>query len=223
MPRTLIQAHVEQCKGASSRAVNFSTAGDPAGVDPPHLKTQESERDPRSGNGTPGHAPVHQQTFSTAGNAFSLLMAEQREQSQVMVFFLEQKTDQTWHTYWWPKRPKTPAALLGRGVDQSAADCHAPDKVTRAPESKSVWSATTQISSAIMQNIKAADANKVKMNVQLQTNAAPGAEADVAQLSGTAPGTGGFKGSASLLKSALQKNVRLCRAAPAVRYKACQF
>ncbi|KAL0035771.1 hypothetical protein WJX77_002248 [Trebouxia sp. C0004] len=64
--------------------------------------------------------------------------------------------------------------------------------------------------------LSSTSAGKAKVTVELQTNV-PGSEADLAQLTASSSAPSTFKGSPSLLKSALQKNVRLCRAAPAVR------
>ena len=149
-----------------------------------------------------------QQPPPAAANAFSYLMAEQREQSQVVVFFLEQMPDKTWETYWWTKGPKSGNKYVNNTAHTAAG---------KAPCSKAIWSTTTQILSSILQSPTASGtgSSKSKVTVQLQTNVAPGSDADLAQMAHTAPGA--FKGSTSLLKSALQKNVRLCRAAPAVR------
>jgi hypothetical protein len=65
--------------------------------------------------------------------------------------------------------------------------------------------------------LSSASAGKAKVTVELQTNVPPGSEEDLAQLTAGSSAPSTFKGSPSLLKSALQKNVRLCRAAPAVR------
>ena len=144
-------------------------------------------------------------------------MAEQREQSQVTVFFLEQMQDKTWQTYWWTKGAKLPSRLPAQTNSESTHTASAAGTATKLPHSKAVWSTTTQISSSVLHTATATGPgpSKSKVTVQLQTNIAPGSDADLAQMTHTAPGA--YKGSPSLLKSALQKNVRLCRAAPAVR------
>ena len=143
-------------------------------------------------------------------------MAEQREQSQVMVFFLEQTPDKTWRTYWWTKGSKS-SCLPGESGDNSQTARAAQTARSTATSTKSVWSMATQILSSVVQSPMGTGtgSSKSKVTVQLQTNVAPGSEADLAQMTHTAPGT--FRGSPSLLKSALQKNVRLGRAAPAIR------
>ena len=154
----------------------------------------------------------------TAANALSYLMAEQREQSQVMVFFLQLMPDKTWQTHWWTKALKSSSSLPVQSNPESLQKASVAQTTgSKASCTKAVWSVSTQILGSVVQSPGAVGtgSSKSKVTVQLQTNVAPGSEANLEQMTQSAPGT--FKGSPSLLKSALQKNVRLGRAAPAVR------
>lgn len=218
IPRALIENHAENCKGVSARVpVQTPDTSNEQDLQPLTAKasvkancSQQIEKDTHAAPAS-SHPPA-----PAPANAFSYLMAEQREQSQVMVFFLEQMPDKTWSTYWWTKGSKLSSCLPGKSGDDSQKASAAQTARSTATYTKPVWSATTQISSCVVQSPTAGTgSNKTKVTVQLQTNMAPGSEADLAQMTPTAPGI--FKGSPSLLKSALQKNVRLGRAAPAVR------
>lgn len=208
VPRALIERHVGTCDGASqASSCRKVDQGSAANLNLQPDESKQVPRDRQSQGDSQTTSLVKQHAPSAAGNALSFLMAEQREQSQVMVFFLEQLPDSTWKTYWWSKGPKSSAGLPAH------------HDIVKMPGSKSVWSSTTQMSSSIIQSTStpASSSSKSKVTVQLHTNVAPGQEADLAQMTSTTPGADTFKGSPSLLKSALQKNVRLCRAAPAVR------
>ncbi len=86
------------------------------------------------------------------------------------------------------------------------------------PAAKTVWSATSSISLSRLQR-----GGDGKLGLQLLTNVAPAAGSDAitwqspALLSNQPPPDAIFRGSPSLLKSALQKNVRLCRPGSAIR------
>lgn len=219
-PRALIQNHAEFCKGASALlTVPSPEASNTGELQPVISKAGGSSSTPQSDQGSDATAANSQQPPSAAANAFSYLMAEQREQSQVMVFFLEQMQDKTWQTYWWTKGPKSSSRLPAQTNSESADTASAAPTAVKLPHSKAVWSTTTQILSSVLHSPTATTPNKSKVTVQLQTNVAPGSSGDLAQMTQTA--RGGYNGSPSLLKSALQKNVRLCRAASAVRWK-CQ-
>ena len=196
-----------------------SDTGSAQDLQPLATKAKEVECSQQSDQGTQAAPANNQPPLPAAANALSYLMAEQREQSQVMVFFLEQAPDKTWQTYWWTKGPKGRSSSLSVGSDLDSVQQASTAQTTgsKSPCTKAVWSVSTQILSSVMQSPTAAGSgsSKSKVTVQLQTNVAPGSEADLAHMAHTAPGT--FKGSPSLLKSALQKNVRLSRAAPAVR------
>ena len=188
--------------------------------DPQPLATQAKEVKCRqqSAEGTQAAPASNQPPLPAAANALSYLMAEQREQSQVMVFFLEHLPDKTWQTRWRTKGPKSSSSLPVESDPESIQKANAAQTTgSKAPCTKAVWSISMQILSSVLQSPTAAGtgSSKSKVTVQLQTNVAPGSEADLAQMTHIAPGT--FRGSPSLLKSALQKNVRLGRAAPAVR------
>ncbi len=219
MPRALIQSHAENCKGRVTKAsVRKTDAAGHSSVQSLPL-TPEPKQDPlphADSQSTPA-VSQQQQISSTAGNALSFLMAEQRERSQVLVFFMEQLPDNTWQAHWWTKGATSTAVASSQIPQQSTTTAAAAaNPAASTPSSPAVWSATTQISSSILQSTGSSStgSSKAKVTVQLQTNVAPGAEGDLVQLTGAAIST--FKGSPSLLKSALQKNVRLCRAAPAV-------
>lgn len=158
-----------------------------------------------------------QPTKMAAGNAFSALMAEQRQRSRVVVLHLERSPDNSWQVHCWTKGTNT------QGITSSSS---APDSQAAAPSSKpvlrsqSAWCGQTQISSSVMQpqDASASSAVATKLTFQLQTNVLSEGGGSAAQLMQSQPSGRGFKGSASLLKSALQKNVRLCRAEAAVRF-----
>lgn len=223
IPRALIQNHAENCKGVSAH-VPVQASGTSNGQDLQPLAakasvqvncSQQMEKVIHAAAGSSQPPPL------APANAFSYLMAEQREQSQVMVFFLEQMPDKTWRTYWWTKGSKASSCLPVESGHDSKKASAAQTAHSTATCTKSVWSVATQILSSVVHSPTATGtgSSKSKVTVQLQTNVAPGSEADLAQMTHTAPGI--FKGSPSLLKSALQKNVRLGRAAPAVRCE-CQ-
>ncbi|KAL3133249.1 hypothetical protein ABBQ38_007132 [Trebouxia sp. C0009 RCD-2024] len=217
-PRALIQNHADSCKGASALLpVQSPEASDTGELQPVISKASGSSGTQQSDQGSDATAANSQQPPSAAANAFSYLMAEQREQSQIMVFFLEQTQDKTWQTYWWTKGPKTSTRLPAQTNSESADTASAAPTSVKTPHSKAVWSTTTQILSSVLHSPTATSPGsaKSKVTVQLQTNVAPGSEGDLARMTQTAPGA--YKGSPPLLKSALQKNVRLCRAAAAVR------
>ena len=186
--------------------------------DPQPLATKAKEVNcsQQSDQGTEPAPASNQLPLPAAANALSYLMAEQREQSQVMVFFLQHMPDKTWQTHWWTRGPKPSSSLPAENDSKSIQKVSATQtNGSKASRTKAVWSVSTQILSSVVQSPTAAGtgSNKSKVTVQLQTNLAPGSEADLAQMAYK----GTFKGSPSLLKSALQKNVRLGRAAPAVR------
>lgn len=217
-PRALIQNHAESCQGTSAHLpVQSSLASNTDKHQPLISKTNKISSAQQSDQGTEAVTPNSQQPPAAAANAFSYLMAEQREQSQITIFFLEQMQDKTWQTYWWTKGPKSSLHLPAQARDGSTNAASAAQSAAKMPHSKAVWSATTQMLSSVLLSPKASGqgSGKSKVTMQLQTNIPPGSEADLAQMTHTSPGA--YKGSPSLLKSALQKNVRLCRAAPAVR------
>ena len=222
MPRRLIQDHAEVCNGIAVKAQKVKAdSQDTAAVTSESNSTQASPQaaQPSLQKDTDQHVPAHtQSTASKSNNALSFLMAEQRERCQVFIFFLEHKPDSTWQAYWFSKGTKA-ATRHTNSASTSAAQQVTHSMANAAlPTSQPVWTATTQMSSATLQaiNAPAVSAGKSKVTVQLHTNAASGAEGDLDQLA-SPQGAASFKGSPSLLKSALQKNVRLCRAAPAVR------
>ncbi len=216
-PRALIQNHAESCKGTSAHLpVQSSEASNTDKLQPLKSMATGSPGTQQSDQGTHAVTANSQQPPSAAANALSFLMAEQREQSQV-IFFLEQMQDKTWQTYWWTKGRRSPSSLPAQTNNESTDTASAAQTAAKMPHSKAVWSANTQILSSVLHSPTATGPgpSRSKVTVQLQTNVAPGSEADLAQMTHTAPGA--FKGSLSLLKSALQQNVRLGRAAPAVR------
>ena len=87
-----------------------------------------------------------------------------------------------------------------------------------APVGKAAWSAASSIALSRLPG-----AGDGKLGLQLLTNVAPAGGNDAVTwqapglLSNHPPPDGQFQGSPSLLKSALQKNVRLCRPASAIR------
>ena len=95
---------------------------------------------------------------------------------------------------------------------------------TGRPAAKAVWSATSSIALSRLPG-----ANDGKLGLQLLTNVAPagggGGDAVTWQAPGllsnhSGPPGSQYRGSPALLKSALQKNVRLCRPASAIRQDA---
>ena len=221
VPRALLQNHAETCKGALPSVKNTSACAAPSralslqlAVNTPQAALSHESSQPRS-------VLHHQQPAPpTAGNAFSVLMSEQRERSQILIFFLEHLPDDSWQAHWWTKGSKRADAVPSQAHATSASN---PDSTATSaastPSCQAVWSATTQMSTCILQvvGLSSASAGKAKVTVELQTNVPPGSEEDLAQLTAGSSAPSTFKGSPSLLKSALQKNVRLCRAAPAVR------
>ncbi len=220
VPRALLQNHAESCKGALP-SVKKSSACTPSRA----LSQQLAVNTPQVALSHEGSQPTsavhHQQpALPTAGNAFSVLMSEQRERSQILVFFLEHLPDDSWQAHWWTKGPKTADAVPSQAHATSVSNPGSAAASAASMQShQAVWSATTQISACILQGVglSSASAGKAKVTVELQTNVPPGSEADLVQLTAGSSAASTFKGSPSLLKSALQKNVRLCRAAPAVR------
>lgn len=220
VPRALLQNHAENCKGALP-SVKRTSVCTPSRA----LSQQLAVNTPQAALNHEGSQPtsvVHHQhpALPTAGNAFSVLMSEQRERSQILVFFLEHLPDDSWQAHWWTKGSKSADAVPFRAHATSISNPGS--TVTSAafmPSCQAVWSATTQMSACILQGVgsSSASAGKAKVTVELQTNVPPGSEAQLAQLTAGSSAPSTFKGSPSLLKSALQKNVRLCRAAPAVR------
>ncbi len=221
VPRALLQNHAENCKGALPSVKKTSACAAPSRALSPQLAVNTPQAALSHESSQPTSVVHHQQPAPpTAGNAFSVLMSEQRERSQVLVFFLEHLPDDRWQAHWWTKGSKKPDAVPSQERANSVSN---PDSTATSaastPSCQAVWSATTQISACIVQGagLSSASAGKAKVTVELQTNVPTGSEADLAQLTAGSLAPSTFKGSPSLLKSALQKNVRLCRAAPAVR------
>lgn len=219
MPRALIQNHAQDCKGKQPAA--RTTSNIPSSAQSQSLSVSKSQP-PLCHGDCQSVPPTHQQAPGPqiSGDAFSVLMSEQRDRSQVWVFFLEHLPDGTWQAHWWTKGAKAAESVASQApMPCVSKPANAAKPAALLPCSPSVWSATTQISASILQYAGSSNASngKAKLTVELQINVLPGSEADLAQLTGTHAGRSTFKGSPSLLKSALQKNVRLCRAAPAVR------
>ena len=115
---------------------------------------------------------------------------------QTHCFYLEGLVDGGFRCHWW---------LRGSAGAQR-------------PPAKAVWSATSSVALSRLPG-----GGDGKLGLQLLTNVPPAAGGDAVTwqspglLSNQPPPDGCFRGSPSLLKSALQKNVRLCRAGSAVR------
>ncbi|KAA6419829.1 MAG: hypothetical protein FRX49_10192 [Trebouxia sp. A1-2] len=218
VPRALLQSHAENCKGALPSVKNTS-ACTPSRALSQQLAANTPQAAAIHETSQPTSTVPHQQpALPTPGNAFSVLMSEQRERSQVLVFFLEYLPDDSWQVHWWTKGSKTatPSTAHANSVSNPGSTA---TSAASMPSCQAVWSATTQVSACILQGMSSssASAGKAKLTLEVQTNVPPGSEADLAQLTAGSLAPSTFKGSPSLLKSALQKNVRLCRAAPAVR------
>lgn len=222
VPRGLIQDHAEFCIGAPGKLRSDTPAStailSAAALQQPESTAQHLATRHDADQAKPS-ACSQPKEISKSANALSMLMAEQRERSQVHVFFLEHLPNGSWQAYWHVKGSK--AARAPAHSTQASSGCSSREDVPApmpVPSSQAVWTATTQMSGSIMGSVNAPDAStsKAKITVQLQTNVAAGAQDELKQLTGNQR-SGSFRGSPSLLKSALQKNVRLCRAAPAVR------
>ena len=220
VPRALLQNHAENCKVALA-TIKKSSSCTPSKVLSQQLAVNTPQAALSHESTQPTSVVHHQQpALPTAGNAFSVLMSEQRERSQILVFFLEHLPDDSWQAHWWTKGSKTADAVPSKAHATSVSNPGSTaTSAASMPSCQAVWSATTQMSTCILQvvGLSSASAGKAKVTVELQTNVPPGSEADLAQLTAGSSAPSTFKGSPSLLKSALQKNVRLCRAAPAVR------
>ena len=236
VPRLLIQSHVDSCQGKPAKVlclahnngdVGRNDSSDNEKLDASsHDKTNDVTHkvqvlqqcsEPMQPDTLKVAAVSRQPEKPAAGNAFSALMAEQRERSKVVVLHLERSTDNTFQTYCWTKRPGTNSPTDGSYTSQAHSSKPPTQRLQCTP---AVWSAQTQISSSVMQSCGTPASHLVtsKVTLQLQTNMPSEAGGEAAQLVKAAPVATTFKGGASLLKSALQKNVRLCRPAPAVRY-----
>mmetsp|Transcript_13203 Transcript_13203/g.39995 ORF Transcript_13203/g.39995 Transcript_13203/m.39995 type:complete len:675 (+) Transcript_13203:610-2634(+) len=176
------------------------------------------------------------------GNAFAAMMTAQRELSQTHQFFLERDPSGSWHWYWWLKVPGQAApgqAASGQGQpaaqsspgqvgtqEQSPSTRHIDSNATQPPSlsqpsgarpsSRGVWSAVTQV----------AFEPGSKSVVKLLTNVGAigtGPNPEGPEMGWSTPGLASngsgarWHGSTAPLKSALQKNIRLCRAHAAVR------
>lgn len=236
VPRLLIQSHVNSCQGKPAKALGLAHNNGEVGR---NESSNNGELDASSHNKTddishkvqvlqqrsepilqPDSLEVaaisRQPQKPAAGNAFSALMAEQRERSKVVVLHLERSTDNTFQTYCWTKRPGANSPTDSNPASQAHSSKPPTQSLQCTP---AVWSAQTQISSSVMQSCgtPASHSAASKVTLQLQTNMPSEAGGEAAQLVKAAPVATTFKGGASLLKSALQKNVRLCRPASAVR------
>lgn len=216
VPRLLIENHVNSCSGKPSRTVGIDESKADDSHQPPK-KLQRQPEPPMQQDCAEGPAVSKPAAKLASGNAFLALMAEQRERSKVVVLHLEHSADSTWQVHCWTKGPAVSNIA-------SSTTCPEAPSETQAGRaflcSQAAWSAQTQISSSVMQSCGTAvkASASTKLTFQLQTNVPSSAGGAAAQLTQLAPAATTFKGSASLLKSALQKNVRLCRAAPAVRW-----
>lgn len=217
VPRKLIESHVSSCVGKpvkASRTVPVTAVAAAAAastVEGVHSETPATQQTSIHGND-----PSQQQLQAAASNAFATLMAEQRVRSRIVVLFLERLPAGTWQTHCWVKGPQ--ASSDPTETSHAASPRLQQRRITLCKQA--AWSAQTQISSSVLEtNVVAGNSSTpAKLTFHLQTNVPSQAGGDMAQLLHAAPAASTFKGSASLLKSALQKNVRLCRAAPAVRY-----
>ncbi|KAL0055001.1 hypothetical protein WJX82_005601 [Trebouxia sp. C0006] len=143
VPRALLQNHAETCKGALPSVKNTSACAAPSralslqlAVNTPQAALSHESSQPRS-------VLHHQQPAPpTAGNAFSVLMSEQRERSQILIFFLEHLPDDSWQAHWWTKGSKRADAVPSQAHATSASN---PDSTATSaastPSCQAVWAA----------------------------------------------------------------------------------
>ena len=169
------------------------------------------------------------------GNALAELMRMQRQRAAAHNFFLELRSDGGWRWSWWqdgargPRDPK-PAGAMPDGAAALAGAGAAPDghpgrggvgQAGANPGGRPVatWSGVMQVDACVVAGLglepgpglglwpARGGAKQPKAAMRLLTNAASGAGGEL----GSGGGGPRYTGGVALLKSALQKNVRLGR------------
>ncbi|CAK0782015.1 hypothetical protein CVIRNUC_005529 [Coccomyxa viridis] len=170
--------------------------------------------------------PAHRTAF-TSGNAFAHMMQKQRERAQTWTFYLGRADDGGlfWH-FWRDVKGSRPLPDIITHCSGNPVSIQGTDQATmQGCKQQVAWTAESQSSLADLEchvDDSADRAAAGKVTLKLCTNIEPrhGGRLDMGSLL-WAPGTAGrpweYTGPASLLKSALQKNVRRGRAEEAVR------
>ncbi|BDA43711.1 hypothetical protein COCOBI_04-7260 [Coccomyxa sp. Obi] len=213
--RIVLPFHINSCLNGG---VGKST-GSPAPPKPSAQSLPEPSRaasESTSLPSQPGNSALDT-AAGTAANAFAHMIQSQREQSQTWSFFLGRKPD---GAYFWHMWRDSVTSKGGSPTDQGV------DEQTQKHLTASAkWSASVQVPLAALEcrsENTAASAAATKVTLKLLTDIEPGAAntlstlEDAAVTRSSAPGWE-YTGNNGLLKSALQKNIRLGRADAAVR------
>ncbi|CAL5221155.1 g3294 [Coccomyxa viridis] len=230
------QQHPEQHAAGAAAAKAASAARPTSSLAQPSVEASEDrtvsvggQPASRQGQAKPAEAQpkAAQHSVTPAGNAFSHMMSKQKERAQTWTFYLgrEENGRLFWHI-WRDVRGTAPIPEIITHCSGHKVKVRAPDQeqVQRCKQ-QILWSAESQTSLAdlecrVDESVDRAAAGKVTL--RLCTNIEPrhGGRLDVGSLlwkSGTAGRPWEYTGAASLLKSALQKNIRRGRAEEAVR------
>ncbi|KAK9915160.1 hypothetical protein WJX75_005443 [Coccomyxa subellipsoidea] len=188
--------------------------------------TEPSPRDGASANKKQKFSAVDKNLSESSFedcNAFAHMMQKQRERSQTWSFFLGRHPDGAYYWHIWRDKHLAADAKATGGEKADAGLDHATQQRLIA---SAKWSATVQVPLAALEcrcEGSTATAADTKVTMKLLTDIQPGPEDSLRALGneGSAQSPSGraweYTGTSGLLKSALQKNVRLGRADAAVR------